>query len=277
MNTEEEKNLVKEDINAIAADTSLFEGMVSAKQLSAQRRNLIILGTFILIASIGIFYIPIGAKVPFNPVLLLGTSFLLLGILLASSLYKIAPFLKELSYKAGVKTALILFALVVIAIILVHYFRHAISIPNIAFYSSLFLVPYAIYQSWLFYKIAFRAAQYKPWNLSDAPKNKNAISLFLNSLQLTIKLAPTPELAERQYDVTMPGIKTVGNMFSELIYSEVPGFDKQKEFADIINNQYDWFFFKPGFMGMGLRQLDTELSLLDNGIKNNGVIIARRA
>lgn len=241
-----------------------------------QKRNILIFGLLFIIVNTAISYSPDIFKNVKEPLLTPSVLFFLSGLLFTGLLYKVLPFLHDKNYNKSIVFTGVVAILTFSAAYLCGYLKGNASLQKAMLFTGIFVLVYTVNQSWLFYRIVMTPAYIQPWQLPADSHKKQVISLFLNSLKINLKLSPAPGLEEKTYVITVPGIKTVGNIFTDLVYDTKHNTDETNEFTDIINGNYEWKFYTTKFAGIGMRQLDAGLSLIDNGIKDAATIVARR-
>lgn len=211
-------------------------------------------------------------------VLIPGSILLLSGVVFVFFLYTKLNFLNNQNPGSGFWYSCIVSA----GVFLVTYIIRLIkaeednSIVTCLFYSCLFLLPYTIYQTWLYYKNILGVNIRKVWYLPALSSQVPTATVFLNSIRIKIKIAPTQGAAERIYETTVPGRLSLGNMFSHFVYDVEKNAGESFELKDEENHMYGWQFMTTSFFGINRRAVDAELSLNENKIKSNTVIFARR-
>ncbi len=199
-------------------------------------------------------------------------SFTLLGILFTGFLYNQLRFFSKANYTGGVVYSLAVFACIFSVTCLIGIIKRNTSIITCLYYSCLFLLPFVIYQTWLFYDSLLPGSLDKLWYLPEQTSQAPKATVFLNSVHLKIKMAPAYGATEKVYDTTVPGRISLGTMFTNFVHEEND--TDERKFEDISNQSFGWNFFVPSFMGT--RKLDADLSLDQNNIKSDTLIIARR-
>lgn len=205
-------------------------------------------------------------------------AYLLSGILFTGFLYTALSSLSKLSLNGGLLYSVIVSAGVFSAILIIDLNKEqkTISVITCLFYTCLFLLPYTIHQNWIFFKNLSVINAKKIWYLPEQSSQVRTATVFLNSIRIKIKIAPTQGTAERIYETTVPGRLSIGNMFSNFINDEEKNTGELFELKDEEDHNYGWQFLTPSFLGISKRPVDADVSLNDNNIKANSVIFARR-
>lgn len=138
---------------------------------------------------------------------------------------------------------------------------------------SAFLLPSVIHNAWKTYK-QFSQHRFKIWDeYEDITSDR--VTIFLNSMVLKIKLARRYfDIDEEVYEVTLPGHVPFGKLFNDFLV-----INKDKEHIEVIDendNRYNWVFFIERKAAFGKRYIDPDLSLRENGLRDNQVIVGRR-
>ncbi len=196
--------------------------------------------------------------------------FLFLGFFLTAFLFSKSNVTNSITY------AFIVFAGVLASSMLIGFVKARGSVITNLFYSCLFALPYTIYQAWHFYSQLLFISRHKIWYMPQQASDMPKATVFLNSISIQIRMAPSYGAPEQVFEATVPGRLSVGMMFTDLIKNE-SGDSRQKEtFEDISSQIFGWQFFVPSFLGVGKRLLDADISLDKNKIKNGTVVIAKR-
>lgn len=205
------------------------------------------------------------------------TAFLLLGILFCTVLTTKLSFLYQPASNAVITYSIIVFVLISAAIVLSLYLNKHLYLITVLFYCCLTFLPFTIWQSWQYYGTLTKPLFFKIWYLPPPGTTSVAATVFLNSIPVKIRLSPVAGSAENLYEAVIPGRMTVGEMFSFFLNDKQETTEQSDSFQDIIQNNYGWQFYTTTYGGLGLRQLDPELSLIENSIKENATIIIRRS
>ncbi|MEO6668383.1 MAG: TssN family type VI secretion system protein [Ferruginibacter sp.] len=136
-----------------------------------------------------------------------------------------------------------------------------------------FLFPSALQFSWKYCNSLFPSEPDKVWTLPvEAPEQ--TVSIFLNSVQVKLQLALDANGKDLQtFSLTVPGRLPVGEMFHRFIT------DKKEQGTSISlydeeQRPYEWkFTLKREF---GSRMLDPSLTLIQNQVSGNVIIIPER-
>ena len=117
--------------------------------------------------------------------------------------------------------------------------------------------------------------QVLPWFVDSNIDDR--VSIFLNSLQLELQLAQKDaDNAETIYNLTLPGQTPFGRLFNRFVFET-----NKKEAGCIETNDkrrkpFGWEFYVEILGGLTKKQIDPMLTLRENRIKKNSIIIARR-
>lgn len=133
-----------------------------------------------------------------------------------------------------------------------------------------FLLPVLVMECFRIF-ITLPGAQYQPWYrpLHHAPEKK--MSLLLNSTLFKIQvLAKTTDIRPMVFNITLPAKLSVDAVFHHFFYDHRQTIDLYEN-----NQPYGWnFFIKTWY---GFKAVDPQLSLTENGVKEEVIIYAKRA
>ena len=245
-----------------------------------RNRRIIILYAivFVVLAALPVLYFTaplVPGETAIRTILPAATIYLFLGTLFSILLTTKLRFLYRYGYNPVVAYTTIVFVLVVAAIGVSSFVKSGLSFPTIIFYSCLFILPFTILQTWLYYKTVATPRKFKIWYLPP-PESIVSVTVFLNSIPVKIHLSIIPGEPENVYEAVIPGRLTVGEMFSFFLKDKEETEGQQYPFGYILKSNYGWQFFTTSLAGLGMRQLDPDESLIDNGIKEKATIIIRR-
>jgi hypothetical protein len=140
--------------------------------------------------------------------------------------------------------------------------------------ASGFLLPTVISLSWHYFN-TIPARKFKPWY--NPVDTDNRVPIFLNSLSVRIRLLRRcTDTHEEMFYLTAPGQTKFGKLFQQFIAEQNKHEGLEIECMDERQHPLGWEFFVQIFGGLIRNHLDTELSLRENKIKDNAIIIARR-
>jgi hypothetical protein len=180
------------------------------------------------------------------------------------------------NHNKGMLFAFLVFVGVLVASFITGHIKGSGSILASVFYSCLFFLPFVIYQTWHFFKQLSFTGYNKIWYLPERnSKIKPNATVFLNTIHIKIKMAPTYGASEQIYEVTVPSRLSVGGVFETFINNEISNQEKSR-FDDLDNQLFGWQFLAPSPLGLGTRLVDPNASLDQNNITNNDLLIARR-
>lgn len=104
------------------------------------------------------------------------------------------------------------------------------------------------------------------------------VKVYLNTLSIGIKiLIDGPELYERTFYTNLPEQLPLGHLFS--MFMQYEDYDADDDIISRLNEKdtnYGWLFYKKSFFGLVRKNIDPYLSLNENEVSNNAVIVAKR-
>jgi Type VI secretion system, TssN len=135
-----------------------------------------------------------------------------------------------------------------------------------------FMLPYAVHLCWHCYLAVYPLQIFKAWYLPADMEPQTKMSLLLNSIpfKLKIKLREKDE-ADIIFIVTLTGKLPVGNMFCRFLHDQQGAIESSNEKAE----PYGWFFFVKRWYG--IKALDPNKTLIENGIGANDLLIVKRS
>jgi hypothetical protein len=139
----------------------------------------------------------------------------------------------------------------------------------------LFLLPVLLLKTWhAFDNIS--ESRYPIYKLERLEERDAKV--YLNTLSIGIKvLISGPELYEKTFFIDLPDQLPFGHLFSTFI--QYNDYEIDEDFVgqfDEEPNMYGWVFYKNSFFGLIRKNLDPHLSLSENEVDDNAVIIAKR-
>jgi hypothetical protein len=139
----------------------------------------------------------------------------------------------------------------------------------------LFLLPVLLLKTWQAFD-NISESRYPVYKL-ERLEEKDA-KVYLNTLSIGIKvLINGPELYEKKFFIDLPDQLPFGHLFSTFI--QYNDYEIDEDFVgqfDEEPNMYGWIFYKNSFFGLIRKNLDPHLSLGENEVDDNTVIIAKR-
>ncbi|MEJ7589093.1 MAG: TssN family type VI secretion system protein [Ferruginibacter sp.] len=135
-----------------------------------------------------------------------------------------------------------------------------------------FLFPTAVLQSWNSFDSISPVVPHTWYIPPAAPPEKKA-SIYLNSLQVTVKIKINYyDIQETAFMITVPGRLQMGNIFHQFLIDREQ--ESNIELVDQHHRPYAWRFSlqKP----LGNKELNPELTLIDNRIRQKDTILAER-
>jgi hypothetical protein len=139
----------------------------------------------------------------------------------------------------------------------------------------LFLVPVLMLKAWRAFD-NISESEYPVYSLERMEEKD--VKVYLNTLSIGIKvLINGPELYERTFFIDLPDQLPFGHLFSTFI--QYNDYEIDEDFAgqfDEENSTYGWIFYKNSFFGLIRRSIDPHLSLSENDVNDNAVVIAKR-
>lgn len=139
--------------------------------------------------------------------------------------------------------------------------------------TSAFLLPYTFQQLWHLLE-AFSVGSGKTWSYSkEQPLQKS--TTFLNSMPVKFKVQ-LEEGGELQYQVSFkaPVKMQLGLIFYHMVQNQQSNGGVPIHLVNAANDPYTWVF-QTSWFGFK-RNLDPEAGLIENGIQQNTLVIARR-
>lgn len=167
----------------------------------------------------------------------------------------------------------LLFSAVIIFLLAVFYFfNQQFRFNSVLAAVCAFLLPYTISILWqLFSEITL--ARYAPWFYrNDLPLQKS--TLFLNSIPIRFKVL-LGENENLKISFRAPVRLKLGLLFYHMVQEQNSKESGLVDLTDESKKAYGWEFSTSAF-GIWHRNLDPEKTLLENSIKGNSIIIARR-
>lgn len=244
------------------------------------RRKSIVYGlAFILLAGVCAYFFTkqlVPGETAIRLILPSAGIFLFLGVLFCTVLTTKLSFLHQPGSNAIITYSSLVFLLAFAAIVASQYFSNHLFLVTALFYCVLLLLPFTIQQSWVYFQTLTKPRFFKIWHLPPPGTTSAVVPVFLNSIPVKIRLSPVAGAPENLYEAVIPGRMTVGEMFIFFINDKQETGEQEDGFLDIVQNNYGWQFYTTSYGGLGLRQLDAGLSLIENGIKENATIIIRR-
>ena len=138
---------------------------------------------------------------------------------------------------------------------------------------SAFALPYTLGQVWRFYE-ALSAGVDKTWSYSDdLPLQKS--TTFLNSMPVKFKII-LEDGGELQYQVSFraPVRMKLGLIFYHMVQSQQTSGGLPISLVNASNEPFQWAFQTSQFGFQ--RNLDPDAGLIENGIRQNMLVVARR-
>lgn len=138
---------------------------------------------------------------------------------------------------------------------------------------SAFALPFALQELWRFYNL-FSNSSSKTWSYNDNLSLQKSTT-FLNSMPVKFKVQ-LDDGGELQYQVAFkaPVRMKLGLIFYHMVQSQQTAGGLPIRLVDAGNEPYTWTF-KTSQFGF-TRSLDPELGLIENGIRQNMLVIAKR-
>ncbi len=139
---------------------------------------------------------------------------------------------------------------------------------------SAFFMPALIAYS-LFALESFPEKQYQPWYVDEI--TENTVSIFLNSIRIEIQLAKKYfDISDTIYSVTVPVQTPFGKFFNRFISEKNRLEPNSIELKDSKRKRVGWEFYVEGLGGLRKKHIDPNLTLVENRVKQNTKIIAKR-
>lgn len=214
-----------------------------------------------------------GDGVSYNERLIFILLYLVTGAVHIFIFPKWLPHIQEKDLRTGILYTLLL-ALISAAGAYLLFTFNGFHIPMLALASACaFLLPAALQQLWTYFDF-FSSASYPPWLLPASPPLQKKATIFLNSLEIRIKIKLNYfDVTETTFMVTAPGRALLGSMFHGLL---LDGEAAQQgiQLTDEQLHPYAWQFFlqKP----LGIVMLNPEFTLAANKVKQKDTILAER-
>lgn len=135
-----------------------------------------------------------------------------------------------------------------------------------------FLLPYLVTEQWQQLK-TLPEERFEPWQLPKKEETRIA-TIGLNSQVIRFRIATSYfDPNDITVSVTQPSRSRLGKAFQEAL--EQPA-AKKIELSDVQKQEYYWEFFRENPRVGGRRYLDPEKTLIDNAIRENTTITAKR-
>ena len=138
---------------------------------------------------------------------------------------------------------------------------------------SAFALPFALQELWRFYNL-FTVGAGKTWSYSNDLSLQKSTT-FLNSMPVRFKVQ-LEDGGELQYQVSFkaPVRMKLGLIFYHMVQSQQTEGGLPIRLVDAADKPYTWLFQTSAF-GF-TRSLDPDLGLIENGIRQNTLVIAKR-
>jgi hypothetical protein len=137
--------------------------------------------------------------------------------------------------------------------------------------ASAFLLPYSIFATVHYFR-SIGAHQYEAWFIPPDVEPDTRMSLLLNSIHFKIKInIKHSDSSPTNFVITLPLRLKLSVVFIRFLY------DKHDliELTDGNGNLYGWLFSVK--KGWGKKMLDPELTLKENGVREDDIITVERA
>lgn len=196
--------------------------------------------------------------------------FLLLGIIHVFTFQKYLPHYYNEVDKILLRTLLLVALISSINFLLFHFISFIN--PYLAMVAGCsFLLPTTLVTLWNYFN-AITAPTYQPWILVKTAIPQKKVALFLNGLQINIKVKINYfDMEEIPFTVTVSGHLQVAKAFQQIVIEEQP-----VKFQLLDNNQkpFGWIFIlqRP----YNTRVLNPTATIIENKIKQYDTIIAER-
>ena len=199
-------------------------------------------------------------------ILLIGTSHLFIFNKWESSLWGPTE-KKEIMYTLLIATAIFF-------INAAFFYLFHLATTSWAFTAALgFLLPPAVKFCWDHLNEITKPLFYEPWLLTTGVSEQK-VSLFLNSVQLSLKLnLHADDEQEKVFAITVPGRMKIGEMFQGFLIDKTAQ-RIQIQLLNKNNEAFAWNFSVKKFPGN--KMLDPFETISNSGIKKGDIIIARR-
>lgn len=193
--------------------------------------------------------------------------FLVLGIIHNRTLTHHTP---PLSTSNKVVIALMVAAGILVLLSLAYYFFATYHLLSVLAAVCAFLLPFNITLLWpLFYDISF--SEFKPWYFNkDLTVAKSTV--FLNSIPIRFKVEGEEE---RRIAFRAPVRMKLWVIFYHMVQEFNLTTGDTIDLSDDSDNTSGWIFYTNSIAGWR-KNLDPESTLVENGIRQNTIIVARR-
>lgn len=259
-----------------------FSWQLFGRLLFQHRKNATVYGLVFVAVSINLcLFLPANMRTPAAEQLVNAGQLLCFGVMGIINVWFFTRrnFLAELSI-SGVRLAYISLLFIAIALVLfIYYYISGNNSLIMAFASSsAFLLPFIIYQGFAeFVEVPVR--NYPVWYLPEIASPPALLAAFtINSMQVQMRITRAADSpGENTFPVTASGKTKLGRVFEKFIAeNNVSGSTHTIDLADTTGHAFGWQFFEWKFGGMMCRYLNPALSLLENHIKPNAIIVVIR-
>ncbi len=242
--------------------------------LSANIRHTVICPALLILISLTVNYLFVLYVLPAFPFanIIYAAAFLLVGLLHILISPKWLSHLWEQSFMFGTIYTVVLAILVSMSTLIL--FSLGINPEQLkviaAVAATAFLLPYAFYAT-IYYFRSIGAKQYQPWFIPPDVEPDTRMSLLLNSIHFKIKInIKDSDAAPTKFIITLSPKLKLSVVFLRFLY------DRHDiiEMTDSNGYPYGWLFsIKKRF---GKKMLDPDLTLLENGVKEDDIILVER-
>jgi hypothetical protein len=175
----------------------------------------------------------------------------------------------------------LIYALLVATIIMISLFCiYFLTGANIlmAFGSvTAFLLPLAFVQTWFFYKHIPRSEEMRVIWEGEPVAPEPLAEMFRSHINVQIRIAKKYfDLREAAFALTASSWLKLGEVFLQFLVEHKKDHNLSIELKDKDDRAYGWEFYAERAGGFISRQLDPELTLRQNNINSEGIIVARR-
>ena len=205
--------------------------------------------------------------------LVYGAAFFLIGLAHIFILKKWLAHVWQDSFASGTLYTIIMALLVGMSTLILYYLgitqqQQLLSIAAVA--TAAFLLPYGFYATVYYFK-SIGAKQYEPWFVPPDVEPDTRASLMLNSIHFKIKLPiKLGDSFVTSFILTLSPRLTLSTVFIRFLYEK----HDVIEMTDSNGSPYGWLFsIKKKF---GKKMLDPDLTLTENGVEEDDVIIVER-
>ena len=140
--------------------------------------------------------------------------------------------------------------------------------------SCAFGLPFLLLQSWASY-ISIPEQQYKLWYYSETPATDKGV-IYLGNMTMQFKVLNSyMKYGEKLKPVIAPGRMKLGNVFYHFLKHQKNTDEYSAEYKEQYHHSFGWSFYVEYLGGWNKRYLDPELTLTENGLKENSSIVAR--